>query len=104
MTELYKLEFYVPDSHVETVKEALFAEGGGRVGDYDSCAWQTAGQGQYRPLAGSDPYQVEKVAEYKVEMVCTQDRLKPVLAALKIAHPYEEVAFSVIAMADISGV
>ncbi len=108
MTTLFKLEFYVPASHLEPVKEAMFAAGGGRVGDYDSCAWQTAGQGQYRPLAGSDPYhgqtgKVETVTEYKVEMVCTENRLKPVLAALKTAHPYEEVAFSVIAMADISG-
>ncbi len=106
MVTLLKLEFYVPDSHLEAVKTAMFAEGGGRVGNYDSCAWQTAGQGQYRPLAGSAPFhgqtgKVEKVAEYKVEMVCSEDRLQPVIAALKATHPYEEVAFSVMRMEDI---
>ena len=53
---MYKLCFYVPDSHVEAVKQAVFAAGGGRVGAYDSCAWQVLGQGQFRPLTGSQPF------------------------------------------------
>lgn len=98
---LYKLEFYVPGSHLESVKRALFEAGAGRVGDYDHCAWQTRGQGQYRPLEGSDPYQgktgqVETAEEFKVELVCSADRIEQAVAALKAAHPYEEVAFSVI--------
>lgn len=101
MENLLKIEFYVPESHLEEVKSALFTAGAGRVGDYDSCAWQTLGQGQYRPLAGADPFQgkvgnIEKEAEYKVEMVCQEALLKATISALKSAHPYEEVAFSVI--------
>lgn len=101
MSALLKIEFYVPESHLESVKQAMFAEGAGKVGDYDSCAWQTLGQGQYRPLQGSDPYQgqagvVEQAAEYKVEMVCVEERVGAVIAALRKSHPYEEVAFSVI--------
>ena len=99
--QLVKLEFYVPESHLEQVKQAMFDAGAGRVGDYDSCAWQTLGQGQYRPLAGSDPFhgeqgKVEAVAEYKVEMVCAGNLQTAVIAAMKTAHPYEEVAYSVI--------
>ena len=98
---LHKIEFYVPESHLTEVKSAMFAAGAGRVGDYDSCAWQTFGQGQFRPLAGSAPYlgqtgKVETVAEYKVEMVCSGECLGDVIAAMKRAHPYEEVAHSVI--------
>lgn len=101
METLLKIEFYVPESHLEAVKSAMFAAGAGRVGDYDSCAWQTLGQGQYRPLEGADPFhgdvgQVEKEAEYKVELVCKEALVKAAIAALKTAHPYEEVAFSVI--------
>ena len=101
MAALLKLEFYVPESHLEEVKNALFAVGAGRVGDYDCCAWQTLGQGQYRPLAGSDPYlgesgKLETVQEYKVELVCEETLKEEVIAALKAAHPYEEVAFSII--------
>ncbi|MEG1629395.1 MAG: NGG1p interacting factor NIF3, partial [Pseudomonas sp.] len=43
---MYKLAFFVPPSHVEVVKAAVFAAGGGRIGDYDCCAWQVLGQGQ----------------------------------------------------------
>jgi hypothetical protein len=53
---VYKLAFFVPDSHVEVVKAAVFAAGGGRIGDYDHCAWQVLGQGQFRPLDGSQPF------------------------------------------------
>ena len=101
MAEVRKIEFYVPESHLEKVKSAMFAAGAGHIGDYDSCAWQTRGQGQYRPLEGSSPYhgqtgKVEKVEEYKVEMVCIPDLVEAVIAALKKSHPYEEVAYTVI--------
>lgn len=53
---MYKLCFYVPESHLDVVKQAVFAAGGGRIGAYDSCCWQSLGQGQFRPLDGSQPY------------------------------------------------
>lgn len=98
---LYKIEFYVPESHLEAVKTAMFAAGAGRVGDYDSCAWQTLGQGQFRPLEGANPYlgqtgKIETEPEYKVEMVCAGVLVREVIEAMKKAHPYEEVAHSVI--------
>ena len=71
---MYKITFYVPVTHVEQVKQAMFAAGAGRIGDYDCCAWQILGVGQFRPLAGATPFigqlnTLEQVAEYKVEMV-----------------------------------
>jgi|TARA_Y100000589_G_scaffold56501_1_gene46732 hypothetical protein len=97
---VYKLCYFVPESHLEQTKQALFDAGAGRIGDYDSCAWQCLGQGQFRPLAGSTPYlgktgQVESVAEYKVEMVCQDSRIAEAVRALKQAHPYEEPAYEV---------
>ncbi|VAW69960.1 Bsu YqfO NIF3/CutA domain, partial [hydrothermal vent metagenome] len=52
---MYKICVYVPEKSVETVKQALFDAGAGRIGNYDSCCWQTEGTGQFRPLAGSNP-------------------------------------------------
>ena len=97
---LYKIEYYVPESHHEQVKSALFAAGAGRVGQYDHCCWQTLGNGQYRPLPGSTPFQgdegrVETAPEYKVEMVCEEACLQSVIDALLQAHPYQEVAYFV---------
>ena len=58
---MYKLAFFVPPSHVEQVTRALFAAGAGRIGAYDSCSWQVPGQGQFRPLDGSQPFQQRPV-------------------------------------------
>ncbi|MFK7864963.1 MAG: NGG1p interacting factor NIF3 [Pseudohongiellaceae bacterium] len=95
---LIKIEFYVPESHLESVKAAMFGAGAGKVGAYESCAWQTLGQGQFRPIEGSSPFigevnTLEKVIEYKVEMVCEQTLVDAVVAAMKKHHPYEEVAY-----------
>lgn len=102
---MYKLAFFVPASHVEVVKAAVFAAGGGRIGNYDHCAWQTLGQGQFRPLHGSQPYlgqggQVEEVEEWKVELVVADALIAQVVAALKQSHPYETPAYEVWPLAD----
>jgi hypothetical protein len=97
---MYQLSFYVPAAHVDVVKQAVFDAGGGRIGNYDSCCWQVAGQGQFRPLPGSDPAvggigQLELVDEFKVEMVCDDACIAAAVAALRRAHPYEEPAYQV---------
>ena len=102
---MYKLAFFVPASHVEVVKAAVFAAGGGRIGHYDHCAWQTLGQGQFRPLDGSQPYlgqtgQVEVVEEWKVELVVADELIVQVVAALKQSHPYETPAYEVWRLAE----
>lgn len=97
---MYKLCFFVPDSHVDVVKNAVFAAGGGRIGDYDHCAWQVLGLGQFRPLDGSQPFigeagQVEQVEEWKVELVVADELIRAAVEALKHSHPYETPAYEV---------
>ncbi len=72
---MYKIYFYVPKSHLDKVKQAVFSKGAGKLGNYDNCAWQTLGTGQFRALDGSHPAigeqnRLEHVQEYKVETVC----------------------------------
>jgi len=102
---MYKICFYVPESHLETVKKALFIAGAGRIGNYDRCSWQCPGEGQFRPLSGSQPAigqhdVIERVAEYKVELVCSDEDIHAAVAALKTSHPYEEPAFDVVKVID----
>ena len=97
---MFKICVYVPENSVEKVKQALFEAGAGRIGNYDSCCWQTTGTGQFRPLEGSNPAigslnEVEHVREVKVELVCADDLVKRAIAAMKQSHPYEEPAFDV---------
>ena len=103
---MYKLCFYVPDSHVEVVKQAVFAAGGGRIGAYDNCAWQVLGQGQFRPLAGSQPFLggqgvLESVEEWKVELVVADELIHGAVKALRQSHPYETPAFEVWRLSDL---
>lgn len=100
-SQLVQLFFYVPESHLDAVKQALFEAGAGKIGDYEQCAWQIAGTGQFKPLAGSQPFLgeqgvLEQVKEYRVEMVFERDKATEVLKALKQAHPYEEPAYGVL--------
>ena len=93
-----RIDVYVPETHAEAVKQAMFEAGAGRIGNYDCCCFQTAGRGQFRPLSGSNPYlgsagQVEQVTEWKLEMILPEEKLREVIAALRRAHPYETPAF-----------
>lgn len=97
---MYKLVYFVPASHLDQTKAALFDAGGGRVGDYECCAWQCEGEGQFRPLAAANPFigergALEVVREFRVELVCEDHCIERVVEALRQAHPYEEPAFDV---------
>jgi hypothetical protein len=102
---MYKLCVFVPEDAAEQVKQSMFAAGAGKIGDYDSCCWQTLGQGQFRPLEGSSPFigeqnRIETVAEYRIEMVCADELIKDAVAAMKNSHPYEEPAYDVWKLGD----
>lgn len=102
---MYKIVFYVPESHLQPVKQAIFDSGAGKIGNYDQCCWQVLGQGQFRPLAGAQPFigevsldqaaPAEEVMEYRVELVCEDNIIQQAITALRQAHPYEEPAFDV---------
>ncbi len=102
---MYKICVFVPEASAERVKQAMFEAGAGKIGDYDSCCWQTIGQGQFRPLQGSAPYigehdRIETVAELRIEMVCADAYIKDVVAAMKSSHPYEEPAYDIWKLED----
>lgn len=103
---MYQLVFYVPGTHLDAVKSAVFDAGAGKFGQYDQCAWQTSGQGQFRPLDSSQPYvgrrgQLEIVEEIRVEMICVDERINAAVKALLAAHPYEQPAYAVYKMVDV---
>ena len=78
----------------------MFAAGAGSVGNYDNCSWEIAGIGQFRPGAGSSPAvgtegHLETITEYRVEMVCPDNKLPEVIRVLLVNHPYETPAWHV---------
>ena len=97
----FKLVYFVPEEARDATRDACFAAGGGRIGDYERCSWYTLGTGTFLAGEGADPAvgvvgEEERVPEYRVELVVPDESLGPVLEALRDAHPYEEVAFDVI--------
>ena len=99
---------YVPAADAETVKQALFDAGAGRIGRYEHCCWQTTGSGQFRPLPGSDPTigrhgELETVEELRIEMVVPESLAASVITALRRAHPYETPAFHLLSVHPLTG-
>ncbi|GLS26464.1 NGG1p interacting factor NIF3 [Marinibactrum halimedae] len=97
---MFQIIVYVPNSHKDEVKGALFSAGAGAIGDYTECCWEVEGVGQFRPGSGSQPYigelnTLERVAETKLELVCEEKVLNSAISAMIEAHPYEEPAYFV---------
>ncbi len=97
---MYALVFYIPCEHFSEVIKAVFSAGAGRIGTYSGCCWYTKGVGMYTPQIGSTPAigQVEEDVsgeEYRCEVMFSDDIIDSVLAALKLAHPYEQPVYQV---------
>jgi len=102
----HKLVWFVPREALDATREAVFAAGGGRIGDYERCSWYTQGTGTFLAREGAEPAigevgREERVAELRVETVVAADRAREVVAALLAAHPYEEVAFELYPLVDL---
>jgi dinuclear metal center YbgI/SA1388 family protein len=102
---LFKLVVFVPVAHAEPVAAALFAGGAGQIGAYDQCSFQANGIGTFRPGADTTPFigesgRLERVEEVRLETVVPKRRLGRVLERMLKAHPYEEVAYDLIPLAN----
>lgn len=102
---MYKLVFFVPESHLESVKAAVFDAGAGVIGDYEHCCWQVLGHGQFRPRVGAQPFvgslgELEELPEWRVELVCVDTLIRRAVAAMVDVHPYEEPAYDVWRLED----
>jgi dinuclear metal center YbgI/SA1388 family protein len=98
---LHKLVTYVPHAHVQRVQEALYTAGAGNVGKYSNCSFTAPGKGYFKGSDDSNPFigtpgVTQEVEEQRLELVFPNYLQGAVLAALKQAHPYEEVAFDVL--------
>lgn len=101
--KLLKLIVFVPKTHATELADALFGAGAGQIGEYDQCSFKTTGTGTFRPSESTNPFigkpgNQEKVEEVRLETILPAYRLHAVLGAMQSAHPYEEVAYDVLAL------
>ncbi|WP_296105987.1 Nif3-like dinuclear metal center hexameric protein [uncultured Corynebacterium sp.] len=102
-TTLHKWGVMVPVDHVEKVKDAVFAEGAGKIGQYSRCSFESEGKGQFLPEDGSHPAlgnvgTIEHATEVRVEFVARPSLDDDIIDAIGRAHPYEEPAFDCVTM------
>jgi hypothetical protein len=107
-TDPDKWVVFVPAENADAVRVAMFAAGAGHIGDYSHCSWSVSGTGQFLPQDGASPTigsvgTVERVSEDRVEVIAPTRQRAHVLAAMRAAHPYEEPAFDIVALAAVPG-
>lgn len=103
---LLKLVVYVPETHVDAVREAICTAGAGHIGHYAECTFNTPGMGTFRPEEGAKPFigttgQLEQVREVRLETIVPKPAVSTVLTALFASHPYEEVAYDLFPLENV---
>ena len=96
--KLLKLSVYVPLSHCEAVKAAIFNAGAGSIGAYDCCSFDVDGRGSFRANQGANPFvgtlgEIHTEPETRIEVILPLNKMKEVEDAMLFVHPYEEPAY-----------
>ena len=102
-----KLVGFVPAEAMERVSRAVFAAGAGLIGAYEGCAYESKGEGTFLPGATAHPQrgtvgQAERVDEVRWETVVPASRVTAAVRAFIAEHPYEEPAFDIYPVDDVS--
>lgn len=103
--QLRKLIVFVPKDHAEAVRAAMFQAGAGRIGNYDECSFNSEGHGTFRAGANTDPHVGQKGTrhtepETRIEVIVPVSAETVVVSAMIAAHPYEEVAYDLVPLAN----
>ena len=102
---LRKLYCFVPADHLEKVRNAIFSAGAGEIGGYSECSFAVAGTGTFKGGEGTHPFVGQPGLrhaenEVRVEMVLPVHLSGAVVRAMIAAHPYEEVAYDLVNLAN----
>ncbi len=107
MSELVKIVVTVPQADANNLRKAIGEAGAGKAGNYSYCSYSVLGTGRFTPEAGADPAigevgKPEAVAEERIEVTCLKTQVSAVVAAIRAAHSYEELAIDVYPLIDIA--
>lgn len=102
---LRKLFTFVPQAHADLLRNALFEAGGGHIGQYAACSFNTEGTGTFLGAEGTNPFvgepgKLHREPETRIEMVFPAWLEGRILEALRSNHPYEEVAFDIVPLSN----
>lgn len=102
---MYKIVTFVPVKDADKVRLAMGDAGAGVLGKYHHASFSTRGIGRFTPGKGAQPTigevgKLQEVEEERIEVICQRDKVKDVIAAIKLTHPYEEVPLEVYQLVD----
>ncbi|MDP2423359.1 MAG: Nif3-like dinuclear metal center hexameric protein [Bacteroidales bacterium] len=102
---LRKIVTFCPHDQADAVRKAMFDAGAGKIGNYDSCSFNTQGQGTFRPLEDASPFvgainQLHVEQEVKIEAIYPLHLEQNIIGAMTDAHPYEEVAYDILILGN----
>lgn len=102
---LFKLVFFVPETHLDSVRTAVTGAGAGWIGNYSDCTFSVGGTGTFKATQGCNPFigevgTLEKTPEIRLETIAAEKQISKVIRAALQAHPYEEVAYDVYPLAN----
>ncbi|MBN2776702.1 MAG: Nif3-like dinuclear metal center hexameric protein [Bacteroidales bacterium] len=97
---LKKIAVFVPKDHAKNVREAMTNAGAGSIGNYDSCSFNTLGEGSFRANLSANPFvgnigEIHFESEVKIEMIFPEYLQSSIVSSIIAAHPYEEVAYDI---------
>jgi dinuclear metal center YbgI/SA1388 family protein len=104
--QLSKVKVFVPHTHLEEVREAMFRAGAGNIGNYSRCSFSTPGKGTFQAGEGANPFlgkinKLHQEKELKLEVIVPNYNLNEVLREMQQSHPYEEVAYDISALKNM---
>lgn len=105
MQRQYKIVTFVPETHAQALRQALFAAGAGHIGGYANCSYNSEGFGTYLTPLDGQPFigqagQLSQTQEIRIETLTNEDHLSAVIRALKSTHPYEVPAYDIYPLAE----
>ncbi|MBK5251498.1 MAG: Nif3-like dinuclear metal center hexameric protein [Peptostreptococcaceae bacterium] len=101
-----KLVVFAPSGYVQAIRNRMGEMGGGGIGLYSHCTFAVKGTGSFKPLVGSNPFvgeigKLETVEEMRLETILPLSKLESMVKAIKEVHPYEEMAYDIIPLANL---
>ncbi len=105
--KLFKIVTFCPQDVSEGVRASIFAAGGGNIGNYDCCSFNSFGEGTFRASEETKPYVGKKhilhsEKETKIETIAEQRFVENIINSIKKVHPYEEVAFDIYPLSNLN--
>lgn len=104
---MFKIVTFVPGKDAQRVRQAIGDAGAGVLGNYTHASFSSKGTGRFIPREGAHPAigqigKLEEIEEERIEVICSKDKVKEVVAAIKKVHPYEEIPLEVYQLVEVN--